>query len=219
MSKNVAFLDNVRKKVTQTHELICTTYHESGHTIYALLHYMIVWTVRVYKDKESNRIDGFTNYCSLDINTINDPFILSDRLRTEVGLCYAGLVAEKYQYKLHSGSDKFPSCLSDGSSKDIKDASGIIKKFDLSPAGKKRYNYKQRMIKEVNDELKENWDAVTVVAHALFKKKRLNFDELKMLLTTKTESKEFWKDQFAIINNFYSHPPLDKKEFRFIISR
>ena len=75
------------------------------------------------------------------------------------------------------------------------------------------------MIKEVNDELKENWDAVTVVAHALFKKKRLNFDELKMLLTTKTESKEFWKEQFAIINNFYSHPPLDKKEFRFIISR
>src|SRR5271165_3022560 len=133
MSKNAESLSSVRKKVTHTHELISTSHHEAGHTIYALLHFMTIFSVQVYQDKKSKRVDGFTHYYSFDVKTIVDPQILANRLYAEVGLCYAGLVAEKYQFKLHSGSDKFPSFLGDGSSKDLKEASEIIKKYQIAP--------------------------------------------------------------------------------------
>jgi hypothetical protein len=217
MSKNAESLSSVRKKVTRTHELIATSHHESGHTIYALLHFMTIHSVRIFPDKKTKRIEGFTHYDSLDYSTLEDSELMFERLHAEVGLSYAGLVAEKYQYKLHSGSDKFPSFL-DGSSKDLREASEIIKKYNLAPPGRKRYNYKKMIVRRVTRELQEHWDAVTVVAHALFQKKRLNFSDLKKILTKKSDNKEFWKNRFKEIANFYQKDTLDEKEFKSMIS-
>jgi len=217
MSKNAESLNSVRKKVTRTHELIATSHHEAGHTIYALLHFMTIHSVRIFPDKKTKRIEGFTHYDSLDYSTLEDPVLKVERLHAEVGLSYAGLVAEKYQYKLHSGSDKFPSFL-DGSSKDLREASEIIKEYNLAPPGRKRYNYKKLMVRRVARELQEHWDAVTIVAHALFQKKRLNFADLKNILTKKTNNKEFWKNRFKEITNFYQKKILDEKEFKIMIS-
>ena len=210
-------ISDVRKKVTHIHELISTSHHEAGHTIYALLHFMTIYSVRVFTGKKSKSIEGFTHYYSPIISEIKDPELLVERLHAEVGLSYAGLVAEKYQYKLHSGSDKFPSFL-DGSSGDLQEASALIKKYNIAPPGDKRYNYKKRMVRQVARELQEHWDAVTAVAHALFQKKRLNFNDLKNILTKKTEHKEFWKERLKVIGNFYEKTAIDEKEFRSMIS-
>jgi len=214
MAKYAGSISSVRKKVTYTHELISGAYHESGHTIYGLLHFMMIYSVKVFPDKKTNRIQGLTHYDSFfDLDQLNDKILLNERLNSEIGLCYAGLVAEKYQYKLHSGSDKFPSFL-DGSSNDLQEASVLIKKFELAPPGSKRYNYKKRMIRKVAKELQEHWEAVTVVAHALFQKKRLNFEALKNLLTKKTQNKEFWKERFKIIEKFCNDSILDENDFK-----
>jgi len=217
MAQSAKSISSFRKKVAHTHGYITASYHEAGHIIYAFLHYMTVHAAQVYQDKKTKRIDGWTHYDCLNLDTIEDSAILAERLQAEVGLSYAGLVAEKLQFKQHSGSDKLPSFLGDASLQDLSEASKMIKKYQIVPAGSKRYNYKKRMVRQVLRELEEHWDAVTLIAHALYQKKRLNFAELKNLLTKKTENKKFWKERLKIIENFYQNDELDEKKFKVIL--
>lgn len=211
-------ISDVRKKVALTHDYISTSHHEAGHTVYALLHFMEIYSVLVFQNKKNKRVEGWTHYYSPEFDKIEDAELKLERINAEVGLSYAGLVAEKRQYKLHSGSDKFLSCL-DGSCKDRKEAAELIRKNDLAPAGRQRTNYKKRMIRKVERELQEHWEAVTLVAHALFRKKRLNYSNLKSLLTTKTENKEFWRARFKAISRYYDNEDeFDVDAFRTMIS-
>jgi hypothetical protein len=212
-------IGNIRKKCHETFELISTSYHEAGHTVYGLLHLIKIESVSVFENKKSKRIEGFTHYDSASLEQFSDPELFSERLHAEIGLSYSGLVAEKRHFKMVSGSDKFPMFLRDGSSNDTTSAAALFQKYNLVEAGKKRYNYKQRFIKTVDQELQEHWDAVTLVAHGLIKKKKIYFPELQEILTRKTEDKQFWKDQFKAINYFYNNAEhLDEKDIKCILS-
>jgi ATP-dependent Zn protease len=212
-------IGNIRKKFHETHELISTSYHEAGHTVYGLLHFMNIGPVLVFEDKKSKRIHGFTHYDPSQLSQIQDPVLFSDRLHAEIGLSYAGLVAEKRHFKMISGSDKFPMFLKEGSSHDFAEAATLFDKYNLSEPGRKRYKYKQKLLKLVDQELQEHWDAVTLVAHGLFKKKNIELSELKVLLTRKTEDKEFWKKIFKVHDQMYSNSePLDEKDLKSILS-
>ena len=212
-------IGNIRKKFHQTHELISTSYHEAGHTIYGLLHYMKIESVSVFTDKKSKRIEGFTYYNSPTVSSIQDPILFNDRLHAEICLSYAGLVAEKHHFKLISGSDKFPMWLREGSSNDTTSAAALFQKYGLVEPGRKRYNYKQKLIKITNQELKDHWDVVTLVAHSLVKKKKIYYSELQDLLTRKSKDKQFWKDKFRAINFIYNNPEtLDENTIKSIMS-
>lgn len=202
-NNGIRSISDIRKKVTKTYEFISTSYHEAGHTVYGLLHLMKIDSVNVYEDKKFKRIHGFTHYNSTALETIEDAAFLTDRAIAEIGLSYAGLVAEKHQFKLASGSDKFPLFLKDGSSEDTMSASSIIRKYNMAPPGRKRYEFKKKMIKKVGYELQDHWDAVTIIAHALFRRKQLSFFDIKELLTKKTKDKKFWKEQFKYIASMY----------------
>lgn len=216
---NSSAINNIRKKFHETHELISTSYHEAGHTIYGLLHFMRIESVYVFEDKKSKRIEGFTHYNSPTISSIQDSVLFDNRLYAEIGLSYAGLIAEKHQFKMISGSDKFPMFLKDGSSYDITSAAKLFQKYNLSEPGRKRYQSKKKLIKEINLELQANWDAITLVAHALIKKKKLDFPDLMNLLSKKSENKEFWKNQLKAINHFYDNADcLDEKDLKSILS-
>lgn len=206
MAKNTGSIKEIRKKVTSTHECISTSYHEAGHAVFSLLCGIQVPTVYVFQNKKSKRWDGFTHYNSVDLSCVNDLFLLNELLNIEIGIKYAGLVAEKYHFKRISGSDKFPMYWKDGSSDDTKQAAALIKKYNTVPAGRKRYAYKQKIIRQVLRELEQHWDAVTAVAHALFRKKRLYFNDLKEILIKKTSNKNFWKQQFKSIENVFDAP-------------
>lgn len=221
MAKDSGSIGEIRKKITKTHELISTSYHESGHTIYALLHMMRVSSVFIFEHKQLKRIHGLTNYhCFKNLDTIYDPVVFNYLLRSEIGLLYAGLTAEKYHYKNISGCDKTPMFIKDCSSADIEAAASAIKKYDLAAPGKKRYVFKQKLIKETLSELQNNWEAVTLVAHALFRHRRLSFEDLREILTKKTHNKQFWKEQFKNISYFYdNHDVLDEKDIRHILSK
>jgi hypothetical protein len=199
---------DIRKKFHKTHELISTSYHEAGHTLYGLLHLMKIESVLVYEEKKSKRICGFTHYNSPDLAEIKDPELLNERVHAEICLSYAGLIAEKRYFKVISGSDKFPMFLREGSSSDINCASVLIKRFNTAPSGRKRYKYKQELIKQIGVEILTNWNDVVLIAHALFKKKKLYFHDLRTLLTQKSENKKFWKAQFALITHTYENTGL-----------
>jgi len=212
-------IDKVRKKVTYTHDLISTSYHEAGHVVYALLHCMKVPLVYVFENKKYKRIDGFCHYESVrELPDIQDEILFAKQLNSEICIKYAGLTSEKYHFKTISGSDKFPMVLRDGSSNDTVTAAALIKQYNLVPPGKKRYSYKKALIKETLSELRQHWDAVTVISHALFNKKRLSYEDIKKLLTKKTKDKEFWKNQFKIIDYIFDHvDALDEKYLKSIL--
>lgn len=212
-------IDKVRKKVTYTHDLISTSYHEAGHAVYALLHCMKVPLVYVFENKKYKRVDGFTHYESFrELNNITDPALFEKQIYAEICIKYAGLTAEKYHFKNMSGSDKFPMVLRDGSSSDTLSAAALIKQYNLAPPGRKRYSFKKTLIKETLIELRQHWDAVTLISHSLFKKKRLNYEDIKMLLIRKTKDKEFWKNQFKAIDYIFDNVgSLDEKEIKFIL--
>src|ERR1700722_19304428 len=101
-------INGIRKKFHETHELISTSYHEAGHTIYGLLHFMKIETVFVFEDKKSKKIIGFTHYNTINLSTIKDPIVFDNRLYADIGLPYSGVVAETHYFKMISGSAKFP---------------------------------------------------------------------------------------------------------------
>jgi hypothetical protein len=206
MAKNTGSIREIRKKVTSTHECISTAYHEAGHAVFGLLSGVQVPSVCVFQNKKSKRWDGFTHYNSIDLTEVEDAALLSQLLDIEIGIKYAGLVAERYHFKRISGSDKFPFYWKDGSSDDTKTAAELIKKYSTIPAGRKRYAYKQKIIRQDFAALQLYWDSVTLVAHALFHKKKLYFEDLKRILTKKSEDKNFWKTQFKEIENIFDSP-------------
>lgn len=183
-------------------ELLYTTYHEAGHAIYALLHGIKVPSVYVFENKKNKRVEGFCLYeFDKKLPEIEDEVLLAERLHSEICVYYAGLIAEKYHFKNISGSDKFPMFLREGSSDDTLSAAALVKQYNIALPGRKRYSYKKKLIKETLIELQTHWDAVTLVSHALFQRKKLSYYDLRVLLTRKTKDKEFWKGQFKIIDH------------------
>jgi hypothetical protein len=221
MAKGSGSIAEIRKKVTKTHEFISTSYHEAGHTIYALLHLMRVSSVSVFENKRVKRIHGNTYYeCPSDFDEVEDANLLNMLVKAEVGISYAGLIAEKSLFRSISGSKQTPTFISDGSTDDNKSAREVIKKYNLAPPGPKRTAYKQKVMREVQKELHTHWDAVMIVSHALFRHHRLSFEDLRELLTKKSRNKKFWKEQFKKISYFYdNNQNLDEKDLKSMLSR
>lgn len=205
VNNSIGSIKNVRKKITHTHEVISTSYHEAGHTIYGLLHHMKVDMVYIFEDKKSKRICGFTHFNYPISNEVNDYALCRELIKSEICINYAGLAAEKYHYKNVSGSDRFPGYWKNGSSDDTMTAASLINKYKLVPPGKKRYYFKKRLIKKTHQELQNNWEAVVLVSHALFQKKKLYFSDLKNILTKKSNNKEFWKNKFNNIDYIFDN--------------
>jgi len=219
MPNKVGSINNLRKKVTKTHELIAVSYHEAGHTIFGLLNFMKIGSVSVFNNSKSSRGEGTTNYEAPFDDSIEDPILLNYWIKSEIGLCYAGTCAERIYFKIISGSDKLPKFLKDGSEDDIASASFIFRRYNLAPAGKKRYALKQKMLKETAIILKKYWDDITIISHALFDKKRIYYNDIKNLLCKKSSNKNFWKEQFKIIDYISDNAGLlEHKELRKLMS-
>lgn len=218
MTNSAGSIGNIRKKFHETHELISTAYHEAGHAVYGLLHYINIGPVLVFEDRKSKRIHGFTHYDPAILSEIQDVILFNDRLYSEIGLSYSGLVAEKRHFKMMSGSDKFPMFLREGSSHDFSEAASLFEKYNLSEPGRKRYNHKQKIIKTIDRELQKHWNAVTLIAHSLFKKKKISALEIKELLIKKSHDKDFWKQKFKIHEQLYNNSEsLDEKDIKSIM--
>lgn len=212
MGKNAETISEIRKKITKTHELIFTAFHEAGHTIYSLLHFMPVSSVSIFENKKLKRIHGLTYYeYPIKLELIEDSEIIDIFIKNEVGVYYAGLVAEKMLFKNISGSDQIPMFAKLGSAEDNKAAIKIIKQFNLAVPGKKRYLYKKKLCKEIVLKFLIHWDAINIVSHALFKYHQLSFDDLQNLLIKKSQNKKFWKEQFKIIKLFYNQSNFNEK--------
>lgn len=188
---------SIDKKQSYDYELIAQSFHESGHTLCGLYNFMEVTTVVVMNPREN--LDGKTEYICMDPDLLNDIELKNMQLYFELQTHYAGLLAEKIYYKDICGSEKFPMHLKQGSSGDINDASALIKKYKMAEPGRQRALLKNQVQKETTILLEHFWDDIKIIAHLLYKKKKLNFEDLKYLLTRRSANKEFWKEKFKFI--------------------
>jgi hypothetical protein len=199
-------IGEIRRKITKTYELISTSYHEAGHTVYALMNFMKVKSVSVFEARKEKRIHGVTNhYHPCDFKDIKDVSVLRTLVGADVGIGFAGLIAEEIFFQSITGSDKLPTNIKEGSDKDYDDAEKLIDKHNIIPAGKMRTVYKKKLSENVRRDLIDNWDAITIVAHALFRHRKLSFRKLKSLLTTKSRNKKRWKKQLKAVGDYYGH--------------
>lgn len=197
--KSTGTIFDVRKKITRTHEMISTSYHEAGHAVYILLCGMKISSASIFENKRNNRIYGVCYYKTPNIKKIQDHNILMRLVDYEIGIKYAGLTSEKYFFKIASGSDKFPIFLRNGSSDDTLSAAALIREYNVAPPGKHRYDFKKKKINSVLNILTKYWDDVTLIAHSLFSHKKLSFSDIKNLLFKKSKNKKFWKEKFKNI--------------------
>ena len=147
-----------------------------------------------------------------------DPGFRNYQLKSDIYINYAGLMAEKIFYQDVTGSKIFPNVLKEGIEADIQAVAKIIKTNDLAPAGRKRYLYKKKMMRETRNLLEQHWDVVKIVAHELFEKKRLTHNDLKKIICAKASNRKFWKKQFVHITEFVEKSKaLDSKDLKIIL--
>jgi hypothetical protein len=189
------------KKQSFDYELIAMAYHESGHVVCGIYNYLYIFNANVMTPK---RLEGTTDFYAYSCGNIEDEDLKRMLAINELQVLYAGLISERIYYKDICGSSKFPMHLKIGSSSDISAASHIIREQDLVSPGKKTFLFKKQIQYDVEQLLIENWDAVKAIAHNLYKKKRLSFDELKYILTRRTDHKDLWKDKFKKIKSIHN---------------
>src|SRR5258708_8552056 len=191
-----ANLKSEAAKQISDYNLIACSWHEAGHIICAMLNYCKVYSANV-TTIESNK-DANTNvYCYDEV--VTDPELKRILLMFELRVMYAGLEAERIYYGEITGSSKFPIHLRKGSWYDIKFAQKTIRKNNLATPGKKTQLLKKQLKFEVEQILKTYWEDVRLIAHSLYRKKRLSFDDFKYILSRKSKNKDFWNNRFKKI--------------------
>lgn len=206
---------NVVKKQAHDYELIAMAWHEAAHTICGLFNFLYVYHVYVMSDKYEN---GNTLYEIHDPANLNNKLLSKILLIYEVQTLYAGLVGEKMYYKEICGSEAFPMHLRIGSSNDIQDAAKLIHKYNLAEPGKARYLFKKQVQKECQNILEEYWEDVKLIAHGLYRNVELNYDEIRYLLTRRSDNKEFWRVRLKEIKSIYNAKvDLDEKYLKDIL--
>jgi hypothetical protein len=213
---------SITSKQVRDYNAIATSYHEASHTIIALLNYFYVYNVNIVPKPDSygemNWWSWLDHMSDITTSNIDDQDLCYSIHYSHIGTLYAGLIGERLYYYNACGSDKFPMHLKQGSIYDYQDASFVIRKNKIAKPGRETLLLKKQIQKDIREILENNWEAVKVVAHQLYKKKRLGFDEIKHILTRKTENKMFWKEQFRKIKMIYSEKSnLTVSEFKKLI--
>jgi len=210
-------IDQIRKRIVKTYELIGGSYHEASHTVYALLHLMKVNHTYIFENEELGRVHGGTNYVDpMIFETVQDPELLHIMVKADVGMSYSGLIGEKMLFQSISGSPKIPVFISEGAHEDNNSARQVIKKYNLASPGQKRTIFKRKLMKQVRYELYHHWNDIMLIAHHLFKKHKLTFADLSKLLTKKSSNKAFWKDHFKHIQRIH-HGGITEEELKTLL--
>lgn len=218
-NQSVWSAESIQKRALRSYELLTAAYHEAGHTVYGLLHFMQITSVAIHSNVHKDGEDGVTCFEVItDYVDDKNSELFKQLTKFEIGLYYSGFCAERIYFKNVAGVEKYPYFLRDGSADDVADAALLIRKNNLAPAGKKRYNFKQNMIKETITSLEQNWADVVIVSHALFQRRRLYYSDLKSLLLKKSPNKSFWKTQFKNIEYICNNKStLDIKKLKTIV--
>lgn len=193
------FTTSISKKQSDDYGKIAAAYHESSHCLVGLANVIYIENCIINQDN-----GGSTDYVVYDIADCKDEGLKKIILASEASMIFAGLLGERIYYQDITGSHKFPNHLKMGSSIDNGMASDLIRKNNLAAPGKETADLKKKLKQGAENLLKEHWSSVKSIAHALYKRSFLSFDELKYILTRHPEDGRFWKEkmkQIMLVHN------------------
>jgi hypothetical protein len=179
------------KKQAIDYSAIACSYHEATHTCIALYNHIFVPDVSIRID--GSDAVGLTSFYLYKNGDILDQELKAMIIIAEIEMTYAGMIGEAVYYKETCGSDIFPRHLKSGSSEDIKNAQDLIRLNTLALPGKDTAALKKQIKKRVEGLIIENWASIKLLAHAIYKRKKLTYHDLKNLLCRKNP---FWKERF-----------------------
>lgn len=202
-------------KILSDYDKISASYHEASHTLIGLSNFFDISKVSLTTENKEDH--GNTFFDNLEI--LNNNQELTKLLITnEVQFLYAGMEGEKIYYQDICGSASFPRHLKKGSWEDIEKASRLIRKNDLAETGKTTSDFKKKLQERNKEFLLEHWDDIKLIAHSLYKKKTLYFDDLKYILTRNSSHKDFWKEKFKKIKLLHENDDLEIEIIKTLIS-
>lgn len=180
-------------RVVSNYQDISTCYHESGHIICALLSFCEVSSAEIKSADEA-----YVYYDCPDIESANNKTKFS-LIKKEIGIRYAGVLAEKIFFQNLHPLDTMPMSVKIGSSDDFKTASDIIRKYNVVKSGKDRQKFKNKIKLKIEKLLHYHWKDVALIANVLLDKKKINFNKIKTVLSTKSSKAKKWKMVFEKI--------------------
>ena len=99
----------------------------------------------------------------------------------------------------------------------MSEAAKIIDKHNIVESGQARYLFKKKVFSNVTKELDVHWEDITLLSHLLYKKKSLEYKDIKNCLIKKSKDKKFWKEKFRIIEVIYKDNGIDYNTLRDLI--
>lgn len=206
---------SLSKKMSNDYEMIATCYHEASHTIMALFNLIYVDNVSI-----SLNNGGDTYYSMCEVDEITIASLKKDLIIAELQVIYAGVIGERIYYESICGVKKLPMFLRSGSYVDTACGSEIIRRYDLSSPGKETYNLKEQIKLKLEKLLHTFWNSIKTLAHSLYKKRYLDFQDLQYLLI-RSKDGFIWREKFKKMKILYSdsNDELSNKELKKIFNK
>ena len=191
--------NNLTLSKAKDYELIATCYHEAGHVVLGILNLIKTKTVTV---NVSGNIGGstLTLFHVPSRHTTND--VKNILLASRLYMLFAGTVAESIYYKDICGAE-LPPHLKIGAKFDLMMINKIISKFKLASPGKPRKKLKLVLKNKTNSLLKNHWFEVRSLAHLLYSKRTLIFEDIKKLLINIPGRKAYWQTHLIAVEELF----------------
>jgi hypothetical protein len=191
-------LSNARKN-SNDYERIATSYHEASHAIVALSELMYVYQVGIIPDLEEKGEVGQANWFIMTNHEYKDPYLQKLIVMSELMAMMAGLVGERIYYKDICGSTKFPMSLKIQSADDMSKVAKLTRDNKIAEPGTAARALKKKIQQDAEVFLTDHWNDIKLIAHSLYKRKMLAFEDLKYILTRHSKNKDYWKEKFKKI--------------------
>jgi len=197
-------MKSANRKKADDYSRISTCYHESSHAIIAINNYFKVTQLQALSEEGFCKIECFSN-----INLFHNKSVINRIAILEAQVYCAGMEGEKLYRKDICGCTKFPRVLY-GAYDDVQRISALIKQFNLAEPGYARTRFKVSLQSKTNKFLQEHWLEVKALAHSLYKRKTISFDDIKKILLK--INKPFWKEKFDNLDILSSQELWEEKE-------
>jgi len=201
-------------KATESLFQISTAWHEASHVICYLYYYRYVFKATLKQSK--NYRGGYTLFQELDLSNVSDKNLKKKLLKQDIQCLYAGMIGESIFYKEICGSHKFPIYMRIGSSSDITTASQIIYNNNLSLPGKQSLALKRKMKSKAKKIVLRYWYDIQLIAHELFLRKEISFQDIFLILTTKSKNKKNWIQKLKTVKYLQEQEETDFSKFKLI---
>jgi hypothetical protein len=199
--QNRSSIHYIKSKIFSEYDKISTSYHEVGHIICAIYHYLKPHELKIFKEADNYHYEGIAVYESYsDFLSKARKQDVKKLCYSEISISYAGTVAERLLFSRISGKNKLLKVLHGFSTEDFKEVNYIINKYNLAKPGRLRKRLKSKITTYTENVLTTFWQDVELLSYKLISKGSLKEKEIRSLLVNESTNKKVWTHRYKVID-------------------